>query len=340
VKKLVVLLALVLASVALVPVNASAAGPVNLHKVNLRNATIPGSTCHSPNPIKLHKGHGKSVKWHGQHLVVDSYGKPIYGDLTNDGQDEAFLYVLCSTGGGTAASEVRSNWVVFTGGSGQVAVLGVMYPKHQWLNSAASIMSDPVIANGTATVRETIWFTDDHTCCGTGRAKTTWWFHNGALRVKSTTLKITDKIVSSRRVGHAALGMTVAQLKKKYGSVQHEELANGGCDIYWHGKPAKSFGALIDPSSKGKVFGLYAPTTAVTVAGVGHYATIAQIKRVYAGHTIKLATRGAAKEVYVQFPTSWFGFTLRKDSGIPGYYVRSIVIGTHAFVTGKHTCTS
>jgi hypothetical protein len=88
------------------------------------------------------------------------------------------------------------------------------------------------------------------------------------------------------------------------------------------------------------VFGIYAPTDAVTLAGIGDYSTVKQIRQVYAGHTIKRGTSDAGKQVYVKSGSSWFGFTLKKDSGIPGYYVGSIRIGTHAFVTGAHTCSS
>jgi hypothetical protein len=341
VKKLVLALVLAVTAALLVPVSASAAPSVNLHNVNLRNRTIPGKTCYSPSPIKLHKGHGQGGTYaDGEKLFVDSYGKPVYGDLTHDGQDEAFLFVTCSTGGGTAASIVKSSWVVFTAGSGKVKVLGVISAKHQWLNSNATVLSDPKITGGVAHVRETIWFPEDPTCCGTGKARTAWWYHNGTLRVKSTKLTITDQIVSAKRVGHAALGATVAQLKAKYGTLHHEELATGGCDIYWHGKQSTSFGALIDPSSKGKVFGIYAPTDSVTRAGIGDYSSVKQVKHAYAGHTIKRGTSDAGKQIYVKSGSSWFGFSLKKDSGVPGYYVRSIRIGTHAFVTGAHTCSS
>ena len=341
-KKLVLALGVAVAAALLVPLTAaSAAGPVNLHNVNLRNRTIPGSTCYAKDPIKLHKGHGTGGTFgDGQKLVVDSYGKPVYGDLTHDGQDEAFLFVTCSTGGGTASSIVKSSWVVFTGGTGKVRVLGVIRAKHQWLNSDATVLSDPTISGGVAHVRETIWFPEEPTCCGTGKARTAWWFHNGKLRVKSTHLTITDQIVSSKRVGHAALGATVAQLKAKYGTLHHQELATGGCDVYWHGKQSKSFGALIDPSSHGKVFGIYAPKDSVTLAGIGDYATVQQVKHAYAGHTITTGTSDVGKQLYVKSGSSWFGFTLKKDSGAPGYYVASIRIGTHAFVTGAHTCSS
>jgi hypothetical protein len=341
VKKFVLALVLAVASALFVPIGASAAGSVNLHDVTLRNRTIPGSTCYSKDPIKLHKGHGKGGAFtDGEKLVVDSYGKPVYGDLTHDAQDEAFLFVTCSTGGGTAASIVKSSWVVFTGGSGKVAVLGVLKAKHQWLNSNATVLSDPKISGGVAHVRETIWFPENPTCCGTGKARTVWWYHDGKLTVKSTKLTITDQIVSAKRVGHASLGATVAQLKAKYGTLKHEELADGSCDVYWHGKQSASFGALIDPSSKGKVFGIYAPTDAVTLAGIGDYSTVKQVKHAYAGHTIKTGKSDVGKQIYVKSGSSWFGFGLKKDPDIAGYYVTSIRIGTHAFVTGTHTCSS
>jgi hypothetical protein len=339
VKKLVSALVLVLSATLLVAVSAHAAGPIDLHNVNLRNSTIPGSTCRSGAPIQLHHGHGKGGKWAGQQLFADSFGQPVYADLTHDGQDEALLYVLCSTGDSMGGSEYRSNYVAFTGGSGQVKALGVIYPKHQWLNAHATIIDEPNVSAGVVTVLEKIWFTDDPSCCGRGRATTKWWFHNGALRVKSTHLKITDRIVSSTRVGHAALGDTVAKLKAKYGTVQSKLLANGGCRIYWHGKAAKSFGALIDPSSNGKVYGIYAPRGAVTLAGVGSYATVAQIKHAYAGHTVKTGTNAAGKQLYVKFAHSWIAFTLEKQDGFPAY-VTTMRIGTHAFVTGAHTCSS
>jgi hypothetical protein len=202
------------------------------------------------------------------------------------------------------------------------------------------VLSDPKISKGVAHVRETIWFTDDPTCCGTGKARTAWWYHDGKLQVKTTKLTITDQIVSAKRVGHAALGATVKQLKAPYGTLHPEELATGGCDVYWHGNQSTSFGALVDPSSTGKVFGVYAPADSVTLAGIGDYSTVKQIKHAYAGHTIKRGQSDAGKQVYVKSGSSWFGFSLKKDPGQPGYYVSSIRIGTHAFVTGAHTCSS
>jgi hypothetical protein len=82
------------------------------------------------------------------------------------------------------------------------------------------------------------------------------------------------------------------------------------------------------------------PATKPSRAGIGDYSTVKQVKHTYAGHTIRRGTRDAGKQIYVKSGSSWFGFSLMKDSGIPGYYVRSIRIGTHAVVTGAHTCSS
>ena len=338
-KKLLLALVLVMLSAFLVPTGASAHAPLDLHGKNFRNRTVPGSTCRSAHPIKLHKGHGKGGMRDGEQLVDIAMGKPIFGDLTGDGSDEAFVFVLCETkGGGTVGAEVQSNWVVFTGRTGTVRVLGNIVAQHQWLNTVATVLQDPKVANGVAKVHETIWFPNDPSCCGRGRANTSWWFHNGKLRVKSTTLHITDQIVGATSVGHAKLGMTAKQLRHAYGTVQHSELANGGCDVYWHGKQSKSFGALIDHSTSPKVFGIYAPSGSVTLAGVGQYSSVRQIKHVYAGHTIESGTAASGTQLFVKLAHSWLGFQLHKSGG--AMLVNGVRVGTHAFVTGKHTCSS
>ena len=326
------------AALLVAPSGASARAAVDLHKVNLGNRAIPGSTCYSHKEIAMHNGHGVGGRLAGTGtLVADEYGKPVYGDVTHDGRAEAFVAVDCSTGGGTAGSQVKFTWVVFTGGSGTVQVLGVLSAQHQWLNAHPTVLQAPKTVKDVVSVHETLWFADDPDCCGSTAANVTWTYTKGALRVRTSTLTLTDRIVTSTSVGRATIGQTPAALKKIYGSRLHSAVYSTGCRDYWHGpNQAKSFGAFVDFNQSARVFGIYAPNGSVTRAGVGTYATVAQIKNAYAGHQI-IVTKGS-KNVYVRSAGSWLGFGM--DTSQSPAFVRSIRVGQLSFVDGAHTCTN
>lgn len=326
-------------ALAAAPSSAGAHSPVDLHTVNLKNATIPGSTCDKSSPIQLHNGHGTGGTVDGQHLSADAFGDPVYGDLTHDGRDEALLYVICSAPGGAHRLDVKQNYVAFTGSSGAVSVLGVIVAKHRFFNTDPTVLRRPRIVDAVVRQPELLYFPTDPYCCPSEHAGTRWWMHNGALRVKNSWLQITDKIVGQNTVGHAVLRETKQDLAITYGNTLHSALYSPGCRDYWHGAhQARSFNAFIDTTTSPGVFGIYAPSGAVTRAGIGKYATLHQIHLAYPGHPVLYNSGAHGTHALVKFAHSWIDFTF--DASSSPATVDRMSVGTWGFVSGHHTCSS
>lgn len=270
--------------------------PINLRTVSYQNRTIPGSTCLSDRPITLHRGHGIGGTPHDR-LVVDVY-KPTFADITHDNHVEAFLPVECSTGGGTAAAQVKFTYVVFTASGRAVTVLGVIAPQQQWRDAHATLMSPVHVSHQTVTVTEYVYVPADADCCSSLTATTKWYAAHGQLRVKSSHLSPNDLIIGNAMVGQARLGMTGPQLRAKYPRAVYHRGTSNTCAAYTAGREfdqltgkSVSFVAYV---RAGRIVQIRPRSRyAVTTRGIGQYSSLADIKAAYPHAVTRLSPHRA-----------------------------------------------
>lgn len=165
---------------------------LNMHAVRWKDAAVPGSVCGSLQPIvQLHEGQGFAIshRWPPLSIVefVGGSDPVVYGDLDGDGRDEAAVGVYCSNGGGTADGVLADARVIYTAAARAPSVLGVIRPRAQ-SHGRPALIQVTQIERGTIKVLETLYGSNDSTCCPTGRAVTTWALRNGKLVPRATTI--------------------------------------------------------------------------------------------------------------------------------------------------------
>jgi hypothetical protein len=164
---------------------------LDLHAVAWANVTLPGAACGASQPIALDEGTGSVTpiprRWASDHF----YGKRavtvntdpnavVYGDLEGNGTDDAALWVNCNNGGGTADGALLYDWVVFSGSSGRLSVVGVITPRVQPAGQLPTVLQ-VAIKPGKVVARESFYGRYDPTCCSSGRATTTWTYVHRTL---------------------------------------------------------------------------------------------------------------------------------------------------------------
>jgi hypothetical protein len=154
------------------------AGP-NIHTVSWKSATVPGSVCGAKAPIHLHGGQAvaSSSRW-GRVTVTTE--PPVYGRLSGAGQDAA-LGVICSNGGGTAASQLAFARVVYGLSGSKLSMIGVVTPRHPRAKGVHVSLITAKIVLGAVIATEYFYGPDDSDCCPSGRATTYWLYIHGGL---------------------------------------------------------------------------------------------------------------------------------------------------------------
>jgi hypothetical protein len=158
---------------------------------------LPGGACGSSRPFRPRRyEHGPAALIHADldllwwnPVVVYSWSKPVFGDLTGDGHDEAALDVDCTNGGGTAGGQLAFSEVVFQAVGTLLRVVGVRTPR-QPLEPESHVPLSHVVAieRGKVVVSEAWYGPNDGDCCASGRARTIWTFSAGKLRPTRTTV--------------------------------------------------------------------------------------------------------------------------------------------------------
>lgn len=109
-----------------VVVTGCGSSPLDLHTVDWKEASVPGSICGAVDPtgavplasVQLRNGeaYAKSHRWADYSIVeiTGAWDRIVYGDVTGDGRDEASVGVYCSNGGGTAGGILAYARVVYT----------------------------------------------------------------------------------------------------------------------------------------------------------------------------------------------------------------------------------
>ena len=169
----------------------------DLHALDWRHIALPGGACGSSRPIRprfVTASQGESFIHGDVDLLwwnpvwVYSWGRPTFGDLDGDGQNEAALGVVCANGGGTASGQLAFAAVFFKAVGRTLRVVGVVTPQ-QPLGGAGvhvPLVSTVGIRPGRVIAPEAWYGPDDGSCCGSGRARTTWKLDRGVLRATHT----------------------------------------------------------------------------------------------------------------------------------------------------------
>lgn len=178
------------------PLGAGRAGPpLDLHAVDWGDATLPGSVCRSPGPIRLHDGEAVAVPSsfdgptpnYPQDVGVD-VGAVVYGDLTGDGRDDAALPLHCNNHDSTAAGTTVVTVLLFDGAAGEAALLGELPSSQPRLGEVPNGMRVRQLLPGRVVGDESFYGPEDADCCPSGRASTTWPWTGGALGTPGATI--------------------------------------------------------------------------------------------------------------------------------------------------------
>jgi pimeloyl-ACP methyl ester carboxylesterase len=177
--------------------SATAQSPMDLHRVDWSNVTIPGSLCRSPQDIKLHNGQAINVpsSFDGPtdnypQDVYASVDKVAYGDLTGDGRDDAALPVLCANHNSTAAGQTAFGVLIFEGSGGEPQLIATLTGLQPRLGEPPNFIKIEQISHGRITVTETWYGAHDANCCPSGRARDVWRYADGRVSVVSATVTV------------------------------------------------------------------------------------------------------------------------------------------------------
>ena len=171
------------------------AAGLDLRAANWNDVTVPGRACRQSQPVRL---------LHGKARIPDPRGYPdhpggrryynlqappngiFYGDLEGGGASDAALPLQCDNNGGTADGQLLFSIAVFSGSGGTRHLLGLITPRIQPKGVHVTIVGTfnnaVVISTGRLLAREVFYGTHDPTCCPSGRATTTWNYHDGRLQ--------------------------------------------------------------------------------------------------------------------------------------------------------------
>jgi hypothetical protein len=161
-------------------------------RVDWSNIAIPGTVCGAKQPIHLKDGSAEIrsrllPKGLLVHVGIDD--QPFWGDLDEDGLDEAALGVICTNGGGTAGGQIAFSSIVFAVGKrGGLKAIGVLTPQQRPRSWHATILNVVSMGFEKIVTLETLYGPNDATCCASGLAATLWELRKGRLRVVRSAL--------------------------------------------------------------------------------------------------------------------------------------------------------
>ncbi len=135
--------------------------------------------CDAKAPIHLHDGQAivSSPRWGKVSVATEP---PVYGQLSGSGQYAA-LGVICSNGGGTAASQLAFARVVYGLFGSKLSVIGVVTPRHPAAKGVHVSLLTAKIVLGAVKATEYFYGPHDADCCPSGRATTYWLYIHGGL---------------------------------------------------------------------------------------------------------------------------------------------------------------
>jgi hypothetical protein len=226
----------------------------------------------------------------------------------------------CSLGGGTASSDVKNSFVVFTATPKRVKVLGVIASRHVWRGTPAALLEWGGVRNHKAKIREFLYGSSDATCCPSFRATSRWTAKDGHVVRAGTRLRTSDLLVRATSIGRAKLGQTVAQLRATYPSTFAKVDTSSACAAY-------RVGSVKDPATgkrkhitayvrHGKVVELHTGAgSAATDRGAGAYLALDDLFNDYPGLVTMSDKYPGAGAALVHLGSSWLLFRLEDVAG-------------------------
>ena len=148
--------------------------PSDLRAADLTDVPVPASACAADEDFAPDGGFRRE----GTEATSTTSGKPVYGDLDGDGNDEAALDFLCRPDGGRLV--IDQGYVIVSGTSGTPAVVGVVSSRYRPDEQPGVVDSVTLGANEITATEQ--WFqAQDPVCCPSGRATTVWTYDGGQL---------------------------------------------------------------------------------------------------------------------------------------------------------------
>jgi hypothetical protein len=102
--------------------------------------------------------------------------------------------VICSNGGGTAASQLALARVVYALTGSKLGVIGIVTPRHAAARNVHVSLITARIVLGAVIATELFYGPRDPDCCPSGRATTYWLYIHGGLTPQVT--KVTKQASS------------------------------------------------------------------------------------------------------------------------------------------------
>jgi hypothetical protein len=167
---------------------------LDVRALDWRKVALPGGVCGSSRPIRPPRRDLEAFIRPDVNLLwwnpvwVYSWSHPVFGDIDADGRDEAALQVVCANGGGTADGQLAFSAVIFKLAGSSLRVLGIIRPRQPAFAPAdhVPVMDVTALRPGRIVTTEAWYGPYDGTCCGSGRARTTWIYRGGALQPRTT----------------------------------------------------------------------------------------------------------------------------------------------------------
>jgi hypothetical protein len=164
--------------------------PLDLSEIDWRNATIPADLCDSSGWTAMHDGEANIPDPSGGNFIYGlTEDKPVYGDLTADGNNEVGLKVFCVPEGAGGAAVFSQGFLILDGSTGKIQLTGTVTAAYQSGSSSAAPIVNTITISPRKIIANELFYVDlDPTCCPSGSATTTWTYTDGTLRPDQTSV--------------------------------------------------------------------------------------------------------------------------------------------------------
>jgi hypothetical protein len=169
--------------------------PNDIRCQDWNNIVVPASVCNAKGTVRLREGKSSvySDAWPEYDSVEvvagseDDEPEVVYGDLDQDGHEEALLALWCTNGSGTASGQLGQGWVVFRLAD-RLRPVGEILPRTAGDGRPTYIGGVHPTSAGLIVTTEYWYGRHDMTCCPRGRARTTWQYKGGRVSHVATVI--------------------------------------------------------------------------------------------------------------------------------------------------------
>jgi len=251
-------------------------------------------------------------------------GSTVPAILTGGSVPDTVVRVYCSD----SLSGVPSETDVYGAVGGQY---GLVYrvPAGTTTGGVERVNGTFSVSGNTLTVTMGGYAQGDAMCCPSSQWTQAYTFDGTTVSQGPLVQTSGAKLITFTGVGPVQLGMTAAQVHAAEPSLQRQTFGQGCLSYYGS---AGDMQVTFVPSSD-TIYGIDAPDSDVTDAGIRIGSTPDQIRAAYAGRHIEQVTSQGGQVLLVQGPSSWLGFVLGNGSRVQG-----ISLGDHDFAAQFEYC--